>query len=141
MWPVISGGGHLNNKQAESFAEAGESLAEAEPSSNTSCLRSQSTLDYCSDGVPRWLEGLLLQHRLDWAPQLWLRKHFVSGIRVAWTDPVMVAENSKPRRTSVRSAASRAPLDCWYSFGRPFRIAVLEHTPIIPPRKFRDLPN
>lgn len=67
MWPVTSGGGHLNNKQAESFAEAGGSLAEAEPSSDTWCLRSQSTLDYCSDGVPRWLEGLLLQRRLDWA--------------------------------------------------------------------------
>lgn len=66
MWTVTGGGGgNLNNKQAQSFAEAGESLAEAKPSSDTWCLRCPSSIIAQTVGVPRWLESLLLQRRLD----------------------------------------------------------------------------
>lgn len=72
---------------------------EAEPSSDTWCLRSPSSQMVCLGG---W-KVCSLQRGLAW-PSAVARKVIVSGIRVARTHPVKVTENSKSRSISVRSA-------------------------------------
>lgn len=107
-WLATGGRGRLNSEPAESLCQSWGTLGgEAEPSSDTWCLRSPSSQTACLGG---W-KVCSLQCGLAWSSAV-ARKVIVSGIRVARADPVKVTAKQQIEKNQCQKCNAAVPSDC-----------------------------